>query len=483
MAVTRISPWCVISPAAERPLAFSPGDGLWVGTRWIETDGAIWEIRQDGAGVRSWVCLGGAAFSTGGGLLVVDGSSSSSGEELGTWEAPFRTIGAALAVLQDVGTVLVMPGTYAESLVWPDRAGTALVGFSAGNTSVVAPAGQPALRFACGAGSTAFTFAVRHLTLQASGGGPALMLEGQAQATGAFLAVGAEIEDCRVSSGAGVLALWCRRCGRVRLERCEVVGLTDVRNCSTWSALECSFDRVHMEYLSQLNPPSTGRGVYELANCSLSQSSDLDLAGHPNVRVDNASVILGSTLDGGNFTNNPALGLAPRVALAGTHGHPGIPGSGQVIFTLPADVPTAGNFVTLEGARIWGVTDIGGALGVGRNMVLAHGAAFNMLPSAGTVRVGPETDFDVRRAYYQPDQLTIVGTGFFVREEVQVPPGFFLAAIPASYQYPGASVLVLNGRKAGEGVGAGTGVLGVYSGAGPAGAGWYLADGSGLVAI
>lgn len=36
-------------------MVFVPGDGLWVGTHWIEEDGGVFVVHQDGAGVRSWL--------------------------------------------------------------------------------------------------------------------------------------------------------------------------------------------------------------------------------------------------------------------------------------------------------------------------------------------------------------------------------------------------------------------------------------------
>ena len=54
-----------LGTVAERPLVFSPGDGLRPGYLYVETDGSVWLVRQNGAGVRSWFSLAGGGGGTG----------------------------------------------------------------------------------------------------------------------------------------------------------------------------------------------------------------------------------------------------------------------------------------------------------------------------------------------------------------------------------------------------------------------------------
>jgi len=340
-----------------------------------------------------WETLTSQPFSRA--LYVDGGTTTPPAFANGSIGAPFKTIMAAVAVMTDDMAIMLMPGTYPESVTWPDFDRTALIGTDRAGCIIAPPAGD-ALRWVPGAGFVCETFCFQNLTLIADG---FASLRIDASATPDFATkLGQLINlDC-VQTAAPNIAVRLTRTGVIDVQSCRATNQVVVSNPSRLTVDANSvFETLFQYEYTPLSPtPAGGRGPVTMHGRVVGQAN---LQGAPLFILAADGVLVGTS--GTALYGAPLVYFgdfsAPQIFVAGSIGTP-LSGGG-IALDLPAIIgPTANQIVDLTGARIFsgGLFTVVGPV---RQFVNARDVLWEQ-PNPGGVFVGDFIDMDTRGATF-----------------------------------------------------------------------------------
>jgi hypothetical protein len=326
--------------------------------------------------------LGGGVNTSG--IAWVDGVYGNDGTaQLGSLSRKYKTVQAAANAIPNVGSVVILPGSYGENVVLKDLGRQEMRGLIPETVAIVSANANPALKYAPSIASGSLLLANLFTVNTSTGVGLQVRPDLGGGTLGKLL-----VQDVIASSPGGVTDADIHKVDFIQFEdfNAKDTGLF-LKFVKTADISHCDLKKLTVD-------AQGGTQVFNDQGITVHNGSvvrSLVLLGAPTIYIDPTVSVMGATT--GTLTIENGGTLAPNVRLEGVFGEQS---SASITLSVPEPINSGDSYVHLDGGKFYGPVVITTTAAVNPQTVTARGAWF--YEPGCTVTIPALVNLDVRGA-------------------------------------------------------------------------------------